>query len=610
MGRRGVRARGLALEGCVSTKKAIKNGTYMIPKLRFYLTDTFRHLINRRLCTRSGYTVLSVLITGIFVTIVGRGMQLPGGYPFSQWFLSYHAGFIKRGLVGTLVTPLFHLKTPGEIRDCVHILATFVLCVLVFVIGLGIREILLSRLKARETFDRSHAETIVALLAFAVSPAAVMMGNNNGFLDHFLLLYSLLSIFAVQRGRFVIPALLSAVAVATHEIYALFGLPVVLLAVIHQLRHHSDAIGPRRRIAYFALNVAVPLLMLVAVSASQLLIDDRTLEVLREQIQGFGVMDAAVIDQAIQPIKRSIVHYMPETFFTGLDELQDRYLIPSTYIPICFWLAVIGRRLFSRSRLWVSILTPLALFAPLLLIMAAWDTMRFAAFATFHAFCLLLVFKDVDKKTGTWGPLLLTALGIGVIGLGLSSDMWFGTWNLNRQSIVNYRTDIPLSHFERCHAVFPNSDFERRGLERWQNSEGAFAKKTVDRGRDRIAFYRDHLGPQGKGWVGSRDVDGKRGGATGTLRSNPFLLRYTHLMFMLMGREDRANLYVAVEVDGKEILRETGTHPSQFSTAIYDVSKYKGKKAVVVIVDNSAEDDIQVDGICWGSNLAGAKIAE
>ena len=100
--------------------------------------------------------------------------------------------------------------------------------------------------------------------------------------------------------------------------------------------------------------------------------------------------------------------------------------------------------------------------------------------------------------------------------------------------------------------------------------------------------------------------------ATGAATSDPFPLHHDRIMFLVRSKPSPSDLYVSLEVEGKEILRETGEDLKRFSTPLYDVSAYRGKQAVLKVVDNNRDRNgvIHVDAFCSSFIHVGAKSAK
>lgn len=107
--------------------------------------------------------------------------------------------------------------------------------------------------------------------------------------------------------------------------------------------------------------------------------------------------------------------------------------------------------------------------------------------------------------------------------------------------------------------------------------------------------------PSRKQGDGQGVIDGAAGGfvnsyhdtlgnaATGKLRSAPFPLSGDVLVLRIAGGEDAARLFVALEVEGERKLRATGKQSDLMGRASFDLRPYRGKQAVLEIVDNATE---------------------
>ncbi len=73
--------------------------------------------------------------------------------------------------------------------------------------------------------------------------------------------------------------------------------------------------------------------------------------------------------------------------------------------------------------------------------------------------------------------------------------------------------------------------------------------------------------------------------ATGTLESPEFTIKNTYIAFLIAGGDHPGKTAVQLVIDGKVEFESTGKRSLRFDRAQWDVSKFKGKKAKIRIVD-------------------------
>lgn len=148
--------------------------------------------------------------------------------------------------------------------------------------------------------------------------------------------------------------------------------------------------------------------------------------------------------------------------------------------------------------------------------------------------------------------------------------------------------------------LFDNSDFKKGDLTHWTaqgnafNNQPTYGDNSFHRGRGTanlrgaywIGTYEDHH-TQDRPW-GKVQGDGP----IGTLTSNPFIIERDHIGFMIGGGDSTLNESVALMVDGQEVLDQSGwgniIDTETMSRIVWDVSRWKGKKARLIITDNSS----------------------
>jgi len=127
-------------------------------------------------------------------------------------------------------------------------------------------------------------------------------------------------------------------------------------------------------------------------------------------------------------------------------------------------------------------------------------------------------------------------------------------------------------------------DFEQQRYGKgWESTGDAFGSGPPQ------AFRRDQ--PEIQGWFGSRLVNTSSpedGDRTGTLRSPVFRIDGARATFKIGGGRDAERLYARLLVEGDEAFRATGTDGLRLAEVEWDLSRYRGRRARLELVDEAA----------------------
>jgi len=143
--------------------------------------------------------------------------------------------------------------------------------------------------------------------------------------------------------------------------------------------------------------------------------------------------------------------------------------------------------------------------------------------------------------------------------------------------------------------LFPNSDFENGNLDNWTASGTAFDYQPTKGDNPTARKKRQPSNHQGDFWIGTYEkyqgVPGQQPGKTqgdkptGTLTSNPFEVSEDCISFLIGGGRRLDSVYVALVVNGNEVLKATGNNHESMRRHRWIVKAYKGKEARIVIRD-------------------------
>ncbi|MCD4720306.1 MAG: hypothetical protein K8S13_10690 [Desulfobacula sp.] len=143
--------------------------------------------------------------------------------------------------------------------------------------------------------------------------------------------------------------------------------------------------------------------------------------------------------------------------------------------------------------------------------------------------------------------------------------------------------------------LFKNSDFENGDLTNWTADGDAFEYQPT-KGDNPTARRRNQPSRhQGEYWIGTFEkyngnpelrpgqTQGDR--PTGTLTSVSFVVSRDQIVFLIGGGKHSDKEYAALVVDGKEVMKTTGNRKETMHEVVWDVRKFAGKQAQIVIKD-------------------------
>ncbi|MGH6989833.1 MAG: hypothetical protein ACREE3_08035 [Stellaceae bacterium] len=166
----------------------------------------------------------AVALTLLLLAGASYYRRFPGTVELPYWYLSYSSGFVRRGLLGTVVSPFIVGRSlAGSVEFVALVCTAMALAYLAALATLG--AVLLAGL---ENPRWRMAWVAVAIFAVA-SPGLPMLAHDLGFLDLPIALVALISGVLAMRGARAafVPALIGPLI---HEAYFFLALPLLLAA--------------------------------------------------------------------------------------------------------------------------------------------------------------------------------------------------------------------------------------------------------------------------------------------------------------------------------------------------------------------------------------------
>jgi hypothetical protein len=168
-------------------------------------------------------------------------------WKFTQFYVNYFDfGFVKRGVVGTFLYPIFN-QIGGRVA------ATLI--VIIFVDFLLFLSLLLLLRKAMENLFPANNELMMVIKVIIVlSPVGVMqLSYDAGRFDHLNFILAGYALILLLERRFVLAGILVAVGVLVHEAIILFGFPVLMAACLSIIGKNGSLPDRIRSAVSFAL---------------------------------------------------------------------------------------------------------------------------------------------------------------------------------------------------------------------------------------------------------------------------------------------------------------------------------------------------------------------
>jgi len=327
--------------------------------------------------------ILGAMLWTLIVTF-SRAVRLPNDFAKEHWLIDYRFGFVKRGLVGTvmaLATKAVHARETERLIDVVASVQSVVFCLVMLWLGL--------RVVRRSQWLSPVAVTV---LAFLSSPFIVMSAHLVGYYDNIIIVLTVLSLALLFNGWIRAAAVLQAIAILVHENALLVGVPVFSWACwLAQPRRPQT---PRMRWSLWP--ALLPVAVFVMLVASQSLGLHGVEQSLTTYLSSYPF-----IAKHIEAVR--VPHWITITFYDSYVLHQGQFLsrvlsqqmiglvLPSmvAILGVVFEVGDIGA-VSVESLIVLSIC-----LAPQLMHVMAWDTARIWTYSIVCAFLLMWTYIEV-----------------------------------------------------------------------------------------------------------------------------------------------------------------------------------------------------------------------
>ncbi|MET0385322.1 MAG: hypothetical protein ABW321_05155 [Polyangiales bacterium] len=358
-------------------------------------------LATPRLRRAAAYGVSACLILGVFKGLVTS----PHSWGITHHMLNYSHGFVKRGLFGTLLYPLYAGKNGTEVRELI-VGVTFITLALFAVVAGRAALALVAR-----SGTTSHGADLLVAALFTSSAYVWNTALGLGYLDA---LVGVLAFIAVRNGKlslgWFVP--IAVVSLLVHEITVFVLVPLLLLLPL------SAAVPgravDRRQLVRTGLVVA-----LFAVGAA-LVFTSRPTWQLNDQMVARGAVDADGVEMVTDLMNDTLATQLHAIHaISGLHEVYLRLLF--TLFPTNLAMLLLGWVQLQRSslprparRLW-ALLYVLTSVGAMVLVLCAYDFARVFAQSQLQGFLAYCVLRHkLDEHGPDRSPAPESRLSLGV----------------------------------------------------------------------------------------------------------------------------------------------------------------------------------------------------
>ncbi|MBW8866180.1 MAG: hypothetical protein JF610_02445 [Acidobacteria bacterium] len=325
--------------------------------------------------------IVAAMATTLIATCL-RAARLPNNFATEHWLIDYRFGFVKRGLVGSLVSlaagALGARPSEGAI-DALAVVAFGAFCAAIMWVCV--------RLLRR---GRWSSDLALAALVFLSSPFIVMSAHLVGYYDNIVVMLAIVSLALVFERRTWAAAVVQGISLLVHENTLLIALPAVVWAAWLDARSSPRA---ARRM----LPLLVPIVMFALLAVRQGTAPHHLESSLTHYLATYPFVAGTLADVRV-PHWVTIGFYDSYRLHQG--HLQER-LLSQTMIALVFpsLLALVGA-LFAADGV-AAVSADLAIVLVICLLPQAmhvmvWDTSRTWTYSILCAFLLLWI--DVERR--------------------------------------------------------------------------------------------------------------------------------------------------------------------------------------------------------------------
>lgn len=353
--------------------------------------------------------IATTVVIWTFAVTLCRAIRMPNDFSEAHWLLDYRFGFMKRGFIGSLCSLTTNALGLQMTPMLITILSVITLCSM----SVAMLCIFVRVIRRRQT----KMSVLVLGVVFASSPFVVMSAHVLGYFDALLYFLAIASVTLVLRGRPLFAALLSSLAILTHESYLLIGFPLVCLASIGVLSANTER---GARWTTYTIAIFIPVAVFLAASLLQSLSTDAIIlrAQLAERLDSFGFVETKSKGVALWQTTTFL-----EFFRQQVGAFPRRLMNPVVLASVGPTLLTI--LVFIHSSYRIRVFSPFSIVllgivcTPFAMHAVAWDTARISTYAIgggFIAYWILAETRTAQKPHDLFLLLALAALILNIFG--------------------------------------------------------------------------------------------------------------------------------------------------------------------------------------------------
>lgn len=335
--------------------------------------------------------ILSCLVMlGALVATVMRTIRWPNDWAEAHWLLDYRFGFVKRGLVGqilTWVTGLLGIPVSEGLIGGVALAICAGFCGLLLLLAYRIAK------------DASWSPAVVAaMVAFLTSPFLVMTGHVVGYYDHIFLPLGVLSVWLALRGKLWAGAVVQAVTLLIHESCAALIYPVFALACLLQATGRTEPAAKPPSLLPLLLPVVMAVVMAIVLASPPAGFPQSYADHLKTFPFVQGGYDS--ITPSLLALSPGQAWALATSKWPGLPSLAERMTQPSAYGLVLPAMIALLVSFAQRARLPASLesgAVAVVLLVPQALHFIAWDFERIWTYSILMAFLVVWLYAEVRR---------------------------------------------------------------------------------------------------------------------------------------------------------------------------------------------------------------------
>jgi hypothetical protein len=331
-----------------------------------------------------------------------RTFKFPDAFIEAHWLIDYRLGFIKRGLIGSIITLLSRLGITPGIRNTIISLSfvnTIVLYAMFFLILWRI-------------FKKTNSDEYSYCILFVLmtSPFILTSGDFFGNFDAIIIVISFICVWLIIHNKIILCSLLAVIAMLIHENYLVLGFPLMLFTVYITRNNHDRSI---KRMLYPICAVIMTFLVLFI--SENLFIDRNQLRInLGDQLTNSGIITQEVARTIADWLTTSMLRYLHVQayfFYPRIFNAHTTLMILPTVLTMMLFIYE-RFELSPRRRMMLSVLC--VTLTPILLHLIAWDTQRISAYTIVTAFgCVWICAETLPAIKNVNRPSLKSQILIG-----------------------------------------------------------------------------------------------------------------------------------------------------------------------------------------------------